>query len=375
MRSRTHILMTTDTVGGVWVYATTLAAGLARSGMHVTLVTMGPPPQRAQQDAIAALPEGVKLVVTDLALEWLDPEGQDTARAHAELLRITERMSPDIVHLNGFRQGAIGWPCPSVVVAHSCVLSWWAACKAGGTPEPRWSRYGDAVAAGLAGADEWIAPTAAFRDVVLATYRPGSTGRVIYNGVDAGPPPTAKRNASILAAGRVWDEAKNLNALSAIASDLPWPVHVAGSGVLPTDDQASTEDVLWLGEVPHAELRQRMREAAIYVAPAVYEPFGLGILEAAAAGCALVLSDIPTLRELWDGAAMFVQPHDSVSLRDVLLRLCADAPERRRLQRAARARARQYSLERTISEYQMLYRGLLRRRGSTSGVSQVEAHA
>ena len=38
----------------------------------------------------------------------------------------------------------------------------------------------------------------------------------------------------------------------------------------------------------------------------VYEPFGLAVLEAAQAGCALVLSDIPTHREMWDGAAIFV---------------------------------------------------------------------
>ena len=37
-----------------------------------------------------------------------------------------------------------------------------------------------------------------------------------------------------------------------------------------------------------------------------YEPFGLAVLEAAQAGMRLVLSDIPSFRELWDGAATFV---------------------------------------------------------------------
>ena len=44
----------------------------------------------------------------------------------------------------------------------------------------------------------------------------------------------------------------------------------------------------------------------IFVSVSRYEPFGLAVLEAAHAGCALVLSDIPTFRELWQGAASFV---------------------------------------------------------------------
>ena len=51
-----------------------------------------------------------------------------------------------------------------------------------------------------------------------------------------------------------------------------------------------------------------MARTAVFVSPALYEPFGLAVLEAAQAGCALVLSDIPTFRELWDGVALFVAP-------------------------------------------------------------------
>ena len=54
-----------------------------------------------------------------------------------------------------------------------------------------------------------------------------------------------------------------------------------------------------LGVLAPAELRRKLERAAIFAAPALYEPFGLGILEAAAAGCALVLGDIRfTAREL-----------------------------------------------------------------------------
>ncbi len=67
-----------------------------------------------------------------------------------------------------------------------------------------------------------------------------------------------------------------------------------------------------------------MGEAAIFAHPARYEPFGLAVLEAAMAGCALVLGDIPTLRELWDGAAVFVAPGRPDRLGEALAALAAD---------------------------------------------------
>jgi len=104
-----------------------------------------------------------------------------------------------------------------------------------------------------------------------------------------------------------------------------------------------------------------MRDAAIYAAPACYEPFGLGILEAAHSGCALVLSDIPTLRELWDDAAMFVEPHNPEDITAALQLLCRKPELRADLQAAASARAGHYRIETTAAKYSALYDGLLGR--------------
>ncbi|MEB3829625.1 glycosyltransferase [Phormidium sp. CCY1219] len=56
------------------------------------------------------------------------------------------------------------------------------------------------------------------------------------------------------------------------------------------------------------ELSHWYARAAIYAFPARYEPFGLSVLEAALSGCALVLGDIPRLREMWGDAAVFANP-------------------------------------------------------------------
>jgi glycogen synthase len=87
-----------------------------------------------------------------------------------------------------------------------------------------------------------------------------------------------------------------------------------------------------------------------YALPARYEPFGLTVLEAALAGCTLVLGDIPSLGELWADAAVFVPPEDPEALQLALQGLIDD-PVRRR--------ARRYSAERMVRRYLDLYGRLL----------------
>jgi glycosyltransferase involved in cell wall biosynthesis len=102
-------------------------------------------------------------------------------------------------------------------------------------------------------------------------------------------------------------------------------------------------------------MARHLGSASIFAAPARYEPFGLAILEAAAAGCALVLGDIPSLRENWDGAAAFVPPEDRVALGATINLLIADAQERTRLAAAARRRAGRFTLRRMAQSYATLY--------------------
>jgi glycosyltransferase involved in cell wall biosynthesis len=117
-----------------------------------------------------------------------------------------------------------------------------------------------------------------------------------------------------------------------------------------------------------------MQAAAIFVSPSLYEPFGLSVLEAANAGCALLLSDIPTFRELWSGAAMFFGAGDRDALRQALRSLCDDEDKRIRLRRAAAARARTYTLQSSASRYRALYNSL-RREGKAPAAHMAEMQA
>lgn len=159
----------------------------------------------------------------------------------------------------------------------------------------------------------------------------------------------------MLGSGRFWDAAKNLVALDATAAGLAWPVVVAGD----LGDGAAPRHARATGVLDRAALAELRQTAPIYAAPAVYEPFGLGILEAARDRCALVLGDIPSLRELWEDAAIFVDPHDHKALKEVLACLIETPQVRDDLAVRAQERAAEYSIERTATAYRQLYQRLL----------------
>jgi glycosyltransferase involved in cell wall biosynthesis len=117
-----------------------------------------------------------------------------------------------------------------------------------------------------------------------------------------------------------------------------------------------------LGRLGAAELAEWYARAAIYALPARYEPFGLSALEAAHSGCALVLGDIPSLREIWGDAAVFVTPDDSRALEAALRELIADPEFRERKASAAYEHAMQYTPRRMAAGYLEAYASVADRR-------------
>ncbi len=99
------------------------------------------------------------LFASERRLEWMDDPWDDVARSGDWLLDLERKLRPDVVHLASYAHAARGFRAPTIVVAHSCVLSWWdavfsrrrrpatiatgARCGAGSTPlRPSWRRRG-----------------------------------------------------------------------------------------------------------------------------------------------------------------------------------------------------------------------------------------
>jgi glycosyltransferase involved in cell wall biosynthesis len=351
------VLMTADTVGGVWTYALELIEALAPLDVHVTLATMGAPASRAQVKAIAALPNA-ELEPSTFALEWMNRPWRDVDAASDWLLRIAARVQPDLVHVNGYAHAALPFGVPVVCVAHSCVVTWFHAVRRCEAPA-EWDEYRKRITAGLTAADAVVAPTQAILDAILDAYGVSREGHAIWNGRNAAHWQPGDKQPFVLAAGRLWDEAKGLAALDAAATSVPWPIHVAGPLTGPVGDPMYPRGVRMLGELRPEALADWMARASIYALPARYEPFGLSVLEAALAGAALVVGRLDTLQEVWADTAVYVDPDDPHALAHALTELANDELRRHALAAQSRARALVLTPARMATRYHALYEELI----------------
>ena len=334
-----RILMTADTVGGVWTYALELARALPA---EVTVAAMGGEPSAAQLREA----EGLDVRGSVFALEWMDDPWEDVERAAEWLLELREELRPDVVHVNGYVHAALPWGVPVVVVAHSDVLTWHLAVR-GRPAGEEWERYRAEVQRGLRAADAVVSPTRAMLAALERQYTFACERRVIPNGRRAVRP--LAKEPLVVTAGRLWDEAKNAAAVERVAPLLPWPVAFAR------------------GDVPPDDLAGLLGRASIFCSPARYEPFGLTALEAASAGCALVLGDIESLREVWDDAAIYVDLDDGGALEAALRALIEDGTARTAMAERSAARAALYSPVRMAAAYADLYGSLVGRRAEAAG--------
>jgi glycosyltransferase involved in cell wall biosynthesis len=263
------------------------------------------------------------------------------------------------VHFNNYAHVEEDWKAPVITVFHSCVQTWWQAVKGKEAPH-EWDQYAQTVKESLEASDVVVTPTKAILEKAKNTHKFSSTSKVIYNGRRINASEEIEKEDFILCMGRMWDEAKNLPLLSGIAKKLPWPVYVAGDAVNPnTGKECSVENVKFLGKLSPEDVQQWMQRAKIFVSPTKYEPFGLAILEAAGNGCALVLSEIETLKELWQDAALFFDPKDEAEAEKTVMRLLENEEFLKELSGKAKKRAADFSVEKMGKAYNKLYSAVI----------------
>lgn len=358
-----HVLITADTVGGVWTYTRELACGLLARGHRVTLVSFGriPPPGQA----FWVKHHRLDYHPTAFPLEWMEDARDGIARSIEYLTRIIQAARPDILHFSQFCYGALPHSLPKVVVAHSDVLSWWNAVHGGEPPRSAWlAWYTDTVSHGLSGADAVVAPSRWMLDTLRGFYELPPRCSVIYNGRSEGlfRASTAKSDG-VLSVGRLWDEAKQIRLLLERRHRVP--VRIAGSLDHPGRDSCGAWQLKlpgnfrFCGEQGEDQMRALYADSATYAATSRYEPFGLAPVEAALSRCALIVNDIPVFRELWGEAAFYFDRNDAASLAGAIRSLSECSSLRRLLGDRAYERARsQFDSARMTTDYETLYRVL-----------------
>ena len=256
------------------------------------------------------------------------------------------RSAPDLVHLNspgaGRRRRAFG--APVLGACHSCLATWWLAVR----QRPRSRRTSRWRTRLHARGPARLRRSRRAQPRLRARRRRRPTAFPRRRGGPQRARRTRRRRRRLRA------RAAGLHRRAAVGRGQERrragraAARLRGAGAAPpgrcrgrTAGRVDLATAVALGRLPAAAVAAWLRRARGLRLAALYEPFGLAVLEAAQAGCALVLSDIPTFRELWDGAAVFADPHDPRPAAAAF-----DAPARpmpasaRALGDAARERAR-----------------------------------
>ena len=360
-----RVLMTADTVGGVWTYTRELVTQLSRRGVQITLVSFGQTPSTEQCDWIDGL-EGVSFYPTAFRLEWMQ-DAQSDLEESAEFLRtLIFETRPDLLHSNQFFYGAIDCDLPRVVVAHSDVVSWWVAVHGDEPPASDWiTQYRAHIHRGLSGADAVVAPSRWMLDQISQHYLQPKYAEFIHNGRDPHLfiPYVAKQDYAV-SVGRLWDAGKQVSLLQ--SDRLPIETILIGSEASPEGTAHSARPkrensrLKMQGFSSESQVRQILSCASMYLATSRYEPFGLAPLEAALSRCAIIANDIPTFREIWEDDAIYFERNNSRSLIDAIQELASNPKRRSEYADRALNRARNnFSSEGMADRYLKLYRTLV----------------
>jgi glycogen(starch) synthase len=362
-----HVLVTADTLGGVWTYVRELVTGMVRGGVRVTLVSFGEIPSLEQTDWMQGL-AGLDYRPRGFRLEWMQASEADVLASSEYLLAVIEEVRPDILHLNQYCYGALCTGIPKIVVAHSDVVSWWVAVHGTEPPDSPWMRtYRSLVTRGLSGANLIVAPSKWMLQQIRRYYGQFAASKVIYNGRSPGLfNPYSPKSQLVASVGRIWDAGKQLGLL--LRHDHNIPVAIIGSDEHPDPALRSQtrpwrslrSKVTFYGSQPHSGIASLLSRASIYAVTSRYEPFGLAPLEAALSGCALVANDIPSLREIWGSAAYYFESNDAQSLARAIEVLAFNPDLQKEYAGRALFRAHQrYTAQQMVENYLELYTSLV----------------
>jgi glycosyltransferase involved in cell wall biosynthesis len=363
-----HVLITSDTLNGNWTYARELVSGLIARGLRVTLVSFGEIPLPEQTVWMERL-HGLAYRPTAFRLDWMQEGQRDFEDSSAYLCSLVKETRPDVFHSNHLCYGALAVPIPRVVVAHGDLITWWKAVHGREPKDSAWLRwYRQIIARGLAEASALVAPSEWMLNTIRSCYSGCYREQVIHHGRNPilFNPYVAKED-SVLAIGRLLDPAKQVNLLT----QQPHPVPVCIVGEDGSEQPARSpvradvkfsdgnSGISLKGPQSEAELRLLYSRAALYAGTHRYDPSGMTVLEAALSRCALILNDIPALREIWGPAAVYFRTNEAESLAEAVRILSTDVQLRRNFANRAFQRAREsFNAHRMTDNYIQLYRSV-----------------
>ncbi|WP_159449231.1 glycosyltransferase [Demequina sp. NBRC 110055] len=279
-------------------------------------------------------------------------------RAFIATAGVARRVRPDIVHAHMMSSTVIGWVV--ALIARATLVT-------------TMHNSFDAHSRLMRIARITVAVSRAERDLLVERGFPAHRVRTVLNGVVG----SAREE---IAVDEIGDIARPslvtlsglhgrkgiddvIRAFALVAQDFPqWHVNVIGWGPA-REDLEALATALGLADRAHfcgptlTPWRQ-LSQAQIFVTGARAEPFGLNIIEARAAGCAVVATEVGGIPEALDGgsAGMLVPPADPVAMAAAMRSLMGDPALLETWRRRARQGIDYFSVSRMARDYTDVYR-------------------
>jgi glycosyltransferase involved in cell wall biosynthesis len=119
-------------------------------------------------------------------------------------------------------------------------------------------------------------------------------------------------------------------------------------------------DVHFTGHLPAASIWAIMKKSAALVSPSAYEGCPNTVMEAMACGCPLVISDIPSHREMVDEkCALFVERSNVGQTAGAIIQVIDDAESSKKRALLAKQKTLLWSIAEMARNYERVYKRCL----------------
>ena len=182
---------------------------------------------------------------------------------------------------------------------------------------------------------------------------------IVPNGVDvAGFAQTVERSPRRVAFLGRDERRKGLDVLMGAWDRVA--AQVGGAELVVMGAKRDVDGIEWLGRVDEDAKKAGLGSSAVYVAPNLGgESFGVVLVEAMAAGAAVVASDLPAFREVGGDAVRYFETGNSTDLAMTLIELLADRDTREAMARAGTERAWLFDWSTVAASYRDVYEASL----------------
>lgn len=317
------------------------------------------------QDNVKFKNSNFKIVNTEIKWHSIDEQ--------LKFSKVITEQNLDVIHFP-YYSVPVFYNKPFIVTLHDLIPMHFQTGKASTLPFPfykfKFFAYRFVVSQAAKKAKKIIAPSFATKqDIVKRLKINPSKIEVIYEGTDKSlvskQSGETKKTNQFLYIGNAYPH-KNLDLLLNVFKDLPFDFKLTLVGkedyfykrLKQKVKKIKLENkIFFQGYASDLELLTLYKKSKALIIPSFIEGFGLPALEAMANKCLVLASDIPTLREVCDGAALFFDPKNSDELLRKIIEISNNSDKFKKYVDQGIRRSNEFSWEKTAKETLKIYEG------------------